>query len=155
MVIKQRYKDINDTLKHIKIQIQDSIPYAKKNIPQLSTPEQCFKWLKYRITYKNDPSNIELLQTLPTLLNNNYHGISGAGDCDCFTIAICSILIANGFDNIKICLVGRKKTMPVHIYVCIYDKGERKVLDLTNPKPKNERSYPYIQELPLNWKNWN
>jgi len=155
MELRKPYIDINDTMKHIKMQIQDGIPYAKKNIPELSTPEHCFWWLKRRITYKNDPKNIELLQSLPTLLNKNFHGISGAGDCDCFTIAICSILIANNFDNIKICLVGRKKTMPVHIYVCIYDRGTRKVLDLTNPKPLKERSYPFIQELPLNWKNWN
>ncbi|MEI8136127.1 MAG: hypothetical protein WCH21_02265 [Bacteroidota bacterium] len=149
MIIKQKYKDINDTMAHIKIQIKDSLKYAAENCPPLYSPENCFFWLKSRTTYKNDPQGIELLQTLPTLLDNNFHGISGAGDCDCFTISICALLIANNFKNINICLVGRSKTTPVHIYVVVYKKGKRIVLDLTNKAPNIERPYPYIQELPI------
>lgn len=154
MELRQEYKDIDDTMKHIKIQIIDSLKYAKTKVPPMNSPEQCFWWLKKRTSYKNDPSGTELLQTLPTLLENNYHGRSGSGDCDCFTIALTSILIANNFKNIKIVLVGRSKKTPVHIYVCIYQKGKRKVLDLTNKEPLFERSYPYKQELPVNYQNW-
>lgn len=154
MELRQEYKDIDDTMKHIKIQIIDSLNYAKTKVPQMNSPEQCFWWLKKRTSYKNDPSGTELLQSLPTLLENNFHGSSGSGDCDCFTIALTSILIANNFKNIKIVLVGRSKKTPVHIYVCIYQKGKRKVLDLTNREPLVERSYPYKQELPVNYQNW-
>jgi len=151
--LRKPYKDINDTMKHIKIQIVDSLPYAE-NCPKFSTPADCFYWLKDKVVYKNDPKGTELLQSLPTLLENNYHNISGAGDCDCFTIAIVSLLIANEFKNIKICLVGRSRNMPVHIYCVVYVKGKRNVLDLTNKKPNQERPYSYIQELPVNWENW-
>lgn len=153
-VIKKKYKDINDTLRHIKIQIKDSLPYALNECPEFATPEQIFWWLKGRTTYKNDPQGIELLQTLPTLLNKNWHGKSGAGDCDCFTISTIALLIANNVKNIKVCLVGRSKNVPVHIYCCVYQNGKRKVLDLTNKRPNIERPYPYIQEIPVNYEDW-
>lgn len=153
-VIKKKYKDINDTLQHIKIQIIDSLDYAD-TCPKFSTPEQLFYWLKSKVVYKSDPQGIELLQTLPTLLKKNYHKISGAGDCDCFTIATISLLIANDFNNIYVVLVGRSKKTPVHIYTVVYVRNKRIVLDLTNKKPNIERPYPFIQEIPVNWQNWN
>jgi len=153
-VIKKKYVDINDTLKHIKIQIIDSIDFALNCTPPMQTPEQIFNFLKKRIIYKSDPRGVELLQSLPTLLENNYHNKPGAGDCDCFTIATVALLIANNFDNINIVLVGRSRTMPVHIYTVIYKDNKRIVLDLTNKRINQERPYPYIQEIPVNWKKW-
>jgi predicted transglutaminase-like cysteine proteinase len=88
------------------------------------------------------------------LLNDNWHNIPGAGDCDCFTISTIALLISQGWKNIKIILVGRSEGAPVHIYTVIYWKGKRKVLDLTNKKYNQERKYPLIQELPVNWQNW-
>jgi len=154
MILKQKYKDINDTLKHIKIQISDGVPFALSKCPAFKDPEELFTWLKKRVTYKNDPKGIELLQTLPTLLCDNWHNIPGAGDCDCFTISTITLMIAQGWKDIKIILVGRNKNAPVHIYTVIYWKGSRKVLDLTNKKYNQERTYPLIQELPVNWQNW-
>jgi hypothetical protein len=151
--LKKQYVDINDTLRAIKTQIIDGLPFAQK-CPEFNTPEQLFYWLKRRTVYKNDPQNVELLQTLPTLLNDNFHGVSGAGDCDCFTIATISLLIANGYKNIFVVLVGRSKKMPVHIYTVCYIKNKRVVLDLTNPKPNQERPYPYTQELPVKYEQW-
>ena len=154
MELTKKYVDINDTMRHIKTQIVDSLPYAKKQCPPMSSPEECFWWMKRHTTYKHDPKGIELLQSLPTLMENNYHGISGAGDCDCFTIGLCSLFVANGIKNVKVVLVGRNRSVPVHIYCVVYEKGNRKVFDLTNKKPYQERPYPYIQELPRRWENW-
>lgn len=152
MELTKKYKDINDTMRHLKMQIVDSIPYAK-TLPEMRTPEQCFWYLKKHTRYKHDPPGVELLQSMQTLMEGKYWGVP-AGDCDCMTISICALLIANNFDNFNIVLVGRNKKTPVHIYVVIYEDGERKVLDLTNRKPGVERPYPYTQELPVNWRKW-
>jgi len=150
---KVKYIDINDTLRHIKIQIIDSIPYAKEFCPKFGNPEQLFYFLKKNTVYKNDPPNIELLQTLQTLMEENFHGKPGAGDCDCFTIATIACLYVNGWkNNVFIDLVGRSKLYPVHIYTDIVYKGDRKVLDLTNKYYNEERqNYKYRQRLPVNF----
>ncbi|HLF52333.1 hypothetical protein [Flavobacterium sp.] len=153
-VLLKQYKDINDTLKHIKIQIIDGIDYAINDCPEFKNPEQLFNWLMDRVKYKNDPSQKELLQTLPTLLENNFHGNSGKGDCDCFTIATITLMIAQGWDNINIILAGRSKKCPVHIYTMIEWNGKRIVLDLTNKRYNVERYYPLTQKIPVRWKNW-
>ena len=155
MIKKQPYKDINDTVRHIKIQILDGMDYALNNCPSFKDPEALFTWLKKRVTYKNDPKGTELLQTLPTLLEDNWHNIPGAGDCDCFTIAFVTLAIAQGWKNIKIVLVGRNAKTPVHIYNVIYWKGRRLVCDLTNKTFNHERdNYTHIQEIPVNWEKW-
>jgi hypothetical protein len=153
MIIKKKYKDINDTLRHIKIQIVDGTDYALSKCPAFKDPEELFYWLKNKTRYKSDPKNVELLQTLPTLLNGEFWGYPG-GDCDCLTISTITLMIAQNWKNISIVLVGRDKSNPVHIYTIIKWKGQRKVLDLTNKDYNKERTYPYIQELPVNWENW-
>jgi len=153
MIIKKKYKDINDTLRHIKIQILDGTDYALNKCPQFKNPEDLFYWLKNKTGYKSDPKNIELLQTLPTLLKGKFWGYPG-GDCDCLTIATITLMIAQNWKDISIVLVGREKTNPVHIYTIIKWKGTRKVLDLTNKEYNKERPYPLKQELPVNWEKW-
>lgn len=146
-----QYQNLNHALKLFKVQVLEGIPYAQTECPKFETPEQAFEWLKLRTKYKNDPKGTELFQTLPTLLENNFHGITGHGDCDCFTIAILSILAANKFKNIGIVLVGRNTFNPVHIYAyCVNDKGEKQYLDLTNKYFDQTRYYPYKQEIPFN-----
>jgi len=148
MKARMPYKNINHTLKSIKRQIIDGLPYALNECPQFDTPEQIFNWLKLRTTYKNDPKGIELLQSLPTLLEENWHGRTGHGDCDCFTIAAMTLLVANGFKNLYVVLVGRNRYTPVHIYCGIIDRdGVFRVLDLTNKRYDQERYYPHKQEL--------
>jgi hypothetical protein len=79
----------------------------------------------------------------------------GKGDCDCFVIAGLACLIVNEFPDIRIALVGRERKAPVHIYIVIYENGERYVFDLTNPRFNQERpTYNYIQEIPVRWQNW-
>jgi len=145
------YRDLNHALKLLRLQIIEGIPYAQSNCPQFKTPLDAFNWLKMRTKYKNDPNNTELFQTLPTLLEDNFHGITGHGDCDCFTIAILTILAANNFNNIGIVLVGRNRFTPVHIYAYYKDeKGEKHFLDLTNKYYNQTRRYTYFQEIPFN-----
>lgn len=144
------YKDLNQSLRYFRMQVADSLDYAKHEVPKLDTPEQIFDWLKRRIRYKNDPKNTELFQTLPTLLDNNWHGITGAGDCDCFTIAALSTLIANGFFNCGIVLVGRNPLNAAHIYAYVdLDNGKREYLDLTNKYYNQTRYYPNKQSVPF------
>jgi len=81
MIEKRKYKDISDTMRAIKTQIRDSLPFACKNVPQFSKPSELWHWLKDRIEFKNDPPNTELLQTMQTLFKNNFHGSPGLGDC--------------------------------------------------------------------------
>jgi hypothetical protein len=148
MKLKKQYIDINDTLKCIKIQILDSIKFAKKNCPVFGNPEQLFYWLKENTNYKNDPKGIELLQTMQTMFARN-----GEGDCDCFVITSGACFIINGWD-FDIVLVGRDKRNPVHIYTRVYFNGDTFIFDLTNPKYNMERPYKYVQDIPVNWENW-
>lgn len=144
------YISLNHALKLFRQQVIESIPYALEEFPPFSTPEAAFNYLKARTTYKKDPRTRELFQCLPTLMENNFHGIVGAGDCDCFTIAALAVLAANGFET-GIVLAGRKPAPfnPVHIYAYVMDNGERKIFDLTNASYGYERFYPYKQSIPL------
>lgn len=147
MILKQPYQDINHTLKCLKGQVIDGLPYALNQCPKFDSAEQLFYWLKNRVTYENDPKGNELIQTLPTLLDNNWHGRTGYGDCDCFTTAALTLLVANGFKNLYVVLVGRNRFTPVHIYCGLIENGVFKVLDLTNRRFDVERPYPYRQHL--------
>jgi hypothetical protein len=143
------YKDLNHALKLFRAQVIESIPYAIENFPALSSPEKIFNYLKLRTTYKKDPPGTELFQTLQTLFDNNFHGIPGAGDCDCFTIAGLATLIANGFTDCGILLAGRNPFCAVHIYVYGNRNGKRYYFDLTNRTFDYERYYPYKQHIPF------
>lgn len=146
-----QYKDLNHALNLFRGQIIEGLPYAINQCPKFTSTESLFNWLKIRTKYKHDPNNIELFQTLPTLLDKNFHNITGAGDCDCFTIAVLTLLIANGFYNCGIVLVGRNKFNPVHIYAYVIDENNNtKFLDLTNNIYNYERIYPYKQKIKLN-----
>jgi len=149
MKLLKPYEDINETMRYVKVQIVDSIPFALKTCPEFDSPRELFYWLKDQVEYQEDPPGYELLQTMQTLFRTGY------GDCDCFTIAAVACMIANNWDNISIDLVGRSKLAPVHIYSDIIWQGERCVLDLTNFDYDQERDgYKYIQRLPVNWRQW-
>jgi hypothetical protein len=151
MKARMPYVDINHTLKSLKGQVVDGLPFALNECPKFNTPEELFYWLKPKTRYKKDPDGIELLQSLPTLLGEgNYHGEKGRGDCDCFTIAALTLLVANGFENLYVILVGRNRFTPVHIYCGLLDeKGVFRILDLTNRLFDTERPYPFKQHLPF------
>jgi hypothetical protein len=143
MVTEQMpYKDLNYTLKCIKIQIIDSIPFAAKMCPDFKSPEKIFNWLKGWTRYENDPKGVELLQTMQTLWAQG-----GKGDCDCFVITTIACLLVCGFNNIKVALVGRTPTNAVHIYTVCTWNGKQYIMDLTNTYINQERYYPYKQLL--------
>lgn len=155
MELKKPYKDIHETMKYIKLQIIDSVPFACMTVPQFRKPSELFYWLKNRTRYKNDPEGTELLQSMQTMFRNNWHGESGLGDCDCFTITAIASMIANQWHGLSIILVGREKSHPVHIYASIKWNGKTEIFDLTNPRYNFERkSYKYKQVLPVHWENW-
>ncbi len=146
---KRKYKDIADTMSHIRLQVLQSLPYAKENLPHFSEPSDLYRWLKDRTVYKNDPPGVELLQTMETLLEGNFWGTPGAGDCDCFsitTLACCNVL---GWPS-WIKLAGRDKSQPVHIWTGVTMNGEDIALDLTERTVGSERDYKYIQKLNFN-----
>lgn len=161
MITRLPYKNINDTLKHMKIQIIDSLPFACKTVPEMDSPEELFDYLKERVRYKNDPKGVELLQTMQTLMLGKFWGTPGYGDCDCFVITTLACMICQGWNNLFICLVARESKSPVHIYTVIYWNGQRQVFDLTNRNFNHERSgwngtdeYNFKQEIPVRWEHW-
>ncbi len=141
------YKDINQVLKGIRIQVIESWEYCTTEMPNFDNPETMFKVLKNLVTYKNDKKGVEQLQTVSTLFDNNIHGISGAGDCDCFTILILAMCWANNLGPQKIILAGRNKSAPSHIWSKLKFNNEWVNLDLTQPFFDTTREYKYIQEI--------
>lgn len=146
-IITTPYTDINATMQGIRTQVIDSIDYVCDNLPKFSSPEQMFRQLKSMVTYKNDPPGVELLQSVPTLFQNNYWGIPGAGDCDCFSILVLTCCICNGWNDQRIVLAGRSKLAPVHIWTEVKHNGKWYSMDLTQPYINSTRSYKYTQYL--------
>jgi len=149
MISKVKYTDINAVMDGIRIQVIDSLDFCVNDMPKFSSPEQMFNNLKNMITFKHDPPGVELLQSVPSLFNNNYWGIPGAGDCDCFTILVLSMCIANGWNEQEIVLAGRVKKAPVHIWSRVKWRGKWYDMDLTQPFFNYPRDiYKFYQYLP-------
>jgi hypothetical protein len=148
-IITVHYTDINATMKGIRTQVIDSIEYAQNNLPRFKNPEQMFNVLKQMTTYRNDPPGVELLQSVGTLFENNYWGVSGAGDCDCFSILVLTCCLVNGWNNQEIILAGRSRLAPVHIWTRVKFKGRWYDVDLTQPYINSVRPYKFTQALPV------
>lgn len=144
----QKYKDINDTLYWLIEQSKAHLPYAM-SLPSFDTPQELFETFKFWTKYENDPRDRELIQGLHTLLEENYHGWPGLGDCDCFTCGLISLCWANGFNDLYIVLAGRNPRTPSHIYLMIDHDGESYVMDATEPYFDSERYYPFKQRLKI------
>jgi hypothetical protein len=146
-ILKTDYTDINATMRGIRTQVIDSLDYCCNNLSNFIDPEQMFYSLKSMVTYKNDPADTELLQSVPTLFEANYWGVPGAGDCDCFSILVLSTCIANKMNKQRIVLAGRSKIAPVHIWTEVNYKGKWYIMDLTQPIFNTARKYKYYQYL--------
>lgn len=134
---------LSRTLWGIRRQVKDSLDYADQWCIY-DNPRDIFRQLKAHVTYKNDPPDIELLQSLPTLMENNYWGSPGTGDCDCFTIAYTACCIAKGIP-VKIVLAGRKPDEFTHIYNLVRMNGVWYDADLTENRFGKRRDYKYLK----------
>lgn len=143
------YKGIDQTMKGIRKQIIDSVPYCADRFSGFKSPVQLFEYLKSIVVYENDPDKEELLQSAHTLFEDNYWGVPGAGDCDCFSILAIASFIANEFTPAWIVLAGNSKVAPSHIYTMVEYKSQVNVFDLTEPFYNVERQYKYKQILPI------
>lgn len=131
MRYKKPYQNIRHTMREFGRQVAASIPYAEQWMPVGLTPRQMFHILKQNTVYKNDPPGVELLQSMPSLMEDNYWGIPGAGDCDCFTIAAVACAVANDIP-VRIVIVGNHSDGPSHVYCEMKDNGSWVPFDLVN-----------------------
>lgn len=150
---KKKYKDLNETLYWLIQQSIESIPYCQKKWGENNSIKNIWTIGKMNLRYKNDKKGVEQIQSAGTLFENNIHGISGAGDCDCFTVFTIAMLLANGYQekNILIVLQGRKKNQAVHIFTAVKDPETNKLIyiDFTEPHFNTKRKYPFIQFVPI------
>jgi len=146
MIVDRRpYKSIQQTIDFIKVQIIDSQDFAIDWLQDhpIGSPEELFYELKEKLYFTHDPKGVELLQTMQTLMTrNNYHGLEGAGDCDCFVITVSILSLLLGFKT-QVVLAGRSRKYPVHIYNIINNN----YFDLTEKFFGRRRYYPYYQIL--------
>lgn len=148
---KYKYRSLADTIDKMYLQASRSLNYAERFIPSnIRTPKELFTILKHNTTYQSDPVGIELLQSMPSLFEDNYHGYnkSGQGDCDCLsitTLACCAVL---GIPC-RLVLVGNSKDMPTHVYCEVMDKGKFVAFDLVAPMYGVTKKYRYRQALPI------
>jgi hypothetical protein len=142
------YQDINQTLKGIHTQVCDSLDYCANKMPVYSDPINMFYSLRKMVQYHSDPPGTELLQTVPTLFENNFWKMPGAGDCDCFSILILAMCCVHGWHKQRIVLCGRSKRAPVHIFTQVFYNNEWITLDLTRPLHNSHRKYKFYQFLP-------
>jgi hypothetical protein len=147
---KIKYKSLAHTLKGLQSQTIESVPFCRKWLPSyIDNPEQLFYYLKTKTIYKHDPKGIELLQTAQTLINSNWHGVAGMGDCDCFTIISLACLHVIGVNNLYVVLVGNNSKYPSHIYCAFGNLKQPTNFDLTNSVYGYERPYKFKQLLPI------
>lgn len=149
------YVSLEDTIRQIKKQAIDSIPYCYEltALPfNTLAPDELFYYLKGLTTYKKDPPNVELLQSAQTLFEHNKHGLPGYGDCDCFTILSLACLHCIGENNLLLILAGNTVN-PSHVYAGFIDKSNKlKIFDLCQDVYNKEKKYKYYQYLPVKLK---
>jgi hypothetical protein len=146
MQLKERYTNLARTLEAMQIQIEDSLEYARYFTPKGSTPSSLFWLMKQHTVYRHDPPGVELLQSMPTMMENNYWGVRGAGDCDCFTIAAVACCAVEKIP-VRICLVGNTKNSPTHVYAEVKDRGKWVPFDLVAPFYGETKKYRYLSTV--------
>ena len=146
MRMKYKYKSLKDTIDKIGQQIAYSVDYANDFLPSHTSPKEIWSILKDNTIYKHDPPGVELLQSFPSLMDDNYWGTPGMGDCDCFTIAAVSCAVARGIP-VRCVLVGNHSDMPSHIYCQMFDGSAWIDFDLVNSDYGYTKPYKYKQIL--------
>lgn len=152
IVFKEEYKDLNTTLYWLVQQALTSIPYCIEKWGNKNSIEEIFVIGSQNLKYKNDKKGIEQIQSVGTMMENNIHGIPGAGDCDCFSTFLIAMLLANGYNSndVYIYLQGRTKKFPSHILIMYKSKGNPIYMDLTEKHLGQKRSYKFYDIIPIN-----
>jgi hypothetical protein len=145
---KEPYKNLDTTLKALRQQVIDSLNYCSEQNFYYDSPRQMYYNLLQKVKYKNDPPGTELIQTVPTLLDKNFYGYSGQGDCDCFTVLTLSVGAINNWKQ-RVVLCGRKKNNAVHIFSQVYWNGDWHTVDLTARMYNTHKKYNFYQFLPV------
>ena len=146
MVLKEKYTSLHRTLEAMQVQIEDSLDYAREFVPRGQSPSSLFWLLKQHTTYRHDPPGVELLQSMPTLMERNYWGVPGAGDCDCFTIAAVACCAVEKIPC-RIALVGNGTGSPTHVYCEVMDRGRWVAFDLVAPHYGQTKNYRYLSVI--------
>jgi len=153
MIADVKYKNLDQVMRGLYKQIADSYQYCADNFPKFENPVEMWRYVKPLLTFRHDPTEgdlnhqtgqvydeeTELLQTAQTLFDNNIHGESGYGDCDCFSALAIAIFHTQGWNNCDIVLAGRNKKEAVHIYTYVTFEGETYCIDFTQPRFNSER----------------
>jgi len=142
------YKNLAHTLKMMARQVAESVEFADRFLPYHTTPQEIWSILKDNLIYRNDPPGVELLQSFPSLMNDNYWGTPGAGDCDCFTIAALACAAARDIPA-RVVIVGNNAEAPTHIYCQYLVNGRYIDFDLVSSDYGTTKPYKYRQTLKL------
>lgn len=98
-----------------------------------------FEWIRDNMVYTKDPAYNELIHSAEVLMHRYFSGQGLHGDCDDFTILICSLLLALG-----ISCKARMIKLPapdgsvhfMHIYpLALTESGQWIALDATEHEP--------------------
>jgi hypothetical protein len=147
-MVTYEYISLEDVLYKVCSQAKKGVNYMGRKIPSyITTAEQLFIYLSGVTSYRDDPPGAELIQSPESIFKNNYWGVSGMGDCDCFTVLGIASALAIGFpiSSLEIVLAGNSRNIPKHIYLTI----NKKPFDLTNAFFNTERNYPFLQHIPV------
>jgi len=147
--LKEKYTTLQRTLDCMQLQIEESLSFARNFVPRGETPRSLFTLLKQHTTYRLDPPGVELLQSMPTLMHNNFYGISGAGDCDCFTITAVACCKVEKIP-VRIVVVGNTAKNPTHVYCEVMDGGRWVAFDLCSPFYGDTKKYRYLSRIKVN-----
>ena len=145
---KTAYKSLRHTIDMMSRQVADSIEFANDFLPARTTCQEIWYILKDNLSYRNDPPGIELLQSFPSLMEDNYWGIPGAGDCDCFTIAALACARARGIPA-RAVIVGNSSQAPTHIYCQLFDGSKFIDFDLVSSSYGTTKAYKNKQIIKL------
>jgi len=147
--LKEKYTTLQRTLDCMQLQIEESLSFARNFVPRGETPRSLFTLLKQHTTYRLDPPGVELLQSMPTLMHNNFYGIPGAGDCDCFTITAVACCKVEKIP-VRIVVVGNTAKNPTHVYCEVMDGGRWVAFDLCSPFYGDTKKYRYLSRIKVN-----
>lgn len=142
--------DITETVQGIADRIDASLNFAEIWVPgDCRTPHDLFYLLKSATTFKHDKPGVEQIQSMQTLFTNNIHGLPGAGDCDCLTVAACASLHVIGY-NCGLVLQGNGKYATHVLAYYVGPNGKTYPFDLT--ENFNElRPYKKSQFIKINF----